>query len=1295
MKLKTVLKLMVIGSALVAAGLHPASVRAQTSSCTSSSVAENFTGATTNCTWNWIGGACLTAATAASTTSPGPLPQCVGSTYYGNQTQVGGNSGNLNTTPDTAVTGGALRLTNSANSQAGAIISNVPFSLSSNGVQISFTTETYEGDSGGANNDGADGISFFLQDASAAGGAVTVGDWGGSLGYTCSNTNNSATQGYDGMVGGYIGLGIDEYGNFLNGTTITNANGTTTQSTGADNTSSGYGYVPNRIGLRGSGSTAWSWLNTNSVTAPYYPSSLNSNQKKAAVRQACQTGYVWDYTNANNNGNGGNTNGFPNPYGATAVTSITLANYAAIPNAYKVLTRKIANESALYRGYGTTATSGATYGIPITYNLSITSGGLLSLSYSFNGGNFQPVITGQDITTANGSLPASVRFGFAGSTGGSRNVHEIMCFQAQPQNTASSSAGLNQKQTAKVQTGTQVYFAYYNPNNWTGDLTSQYLDIPAGGTANDLQIDPAVNWSASCNLTGVPAGQTCARTGAAGPTAAPDPDTGRTIISWTGSAGIAFKYANLTSAEQANMDFGDATFNASSTTSGPPTDARVEYLRGSRADEQNVQGVGPLTPNTNPSGFRARTSVLGDIVDSSPTWVGPPSASFTGTWSDLLHSAVTMPENSGTNYTSFKSTYASRMNVVYAGANDGLLHGFRSGYFDSSGAYVGTTTAGVFTGTNNDGKEVIAYMPGYVVNTINSATLSNTLPVTPNPVNDYSNPLYAHKFNVDGTPGTGDLYYNGGWHTWLVGGLGAGGSAIYALDITNPTNFTEANAGSLVLGEWQSAITTSTTTTAGVTTTTVTGGTANFTCAGNSSTSTCGNSLGKTYGTPLIRRFHNDPTLGAPNTSWGAVFGNGSGSYNGDAGIFIMMVNTSGSAVAAPTFYYLSTGVGTRTGTAGTANGPNGIYYVAAADLDGDHITDYVYAGDLHGNVWRFDLTSTNPANWGVTQVGGVATPIYTTPGGSSQPITTAVIVASVASTPKPRVLVEFGTGQQTAFTNNSAAIYATSQQYLIGVWDWNMTTWNSSSTTQYASLPSGGIAAPTSSTAGLAAISGLSNLEAQTWIDYNAAGAASSQSSTSATNAYYRTLTANTICWAGTTGCTGSSAQYGWDIALASGYANINDPGFPTTSTSTAAQQVYEQSIYNPTMQLGAFLVNTTIPPTTNLAQCSSTLSGGWTMAINPATGGAFTNSVFADASGNFLNIANHAVTGIGLNGTGTVSVVAQGSSTYIVTQTSGSPSGAGGGTTGGGTSAGGAIQKANFPAGNKGKRLSWIQKR
>jgi len=197
------------------------------------------------------------------------------------------------------------------------------------------------------------------------------------------------------------------------------------------------------------------------------------------------------------------------------------------------------------------------YGIPITYNLAITPAGLLSLAYSYNNGVFQPVISNQSILSSNGALPALVRFGFAGSTGGSNNIHEIMCFQATPQTSASSSAGLNQKQTAKVQAGTQVYFAFYNPNNWTGSLTSQYLDTPNGGGANDLQIDPVVNWDASCVLTGLAAGATCTTTGAAN--VAAQGSASRSILSWSGTAGIPFQWSSLTSAEQAALDTGDSS----------------------------------------------------------------------------------------------------------------------------------------------------------------------------------------------------------------------------------------------------------------------------------------------------------------------------------------------------------------------------------------------------------------------------------------------------------------------------------------------------------------------------------------------------------------------------------------------------------------------------------------------------------------------------------------------------------------------------------------------------------------
>jgi type IV pilus assembly protein PilY1 len=162
---------------------------------------------------------------------------------------------------------------------------------------------------------------------------------------------------------------------------------------------------------------------------------------------------------------------------------------------------QIANEAAMTRERAT----------PIAYKLKITTDGLLSLSYSINSGAYQPVITGQNITTSNGPA-ANFLFGFAGSTGGDTNIHEIMCFRATPVNQSSSSAGTNQQQAAKIQAGSQVYFAYYNPDTWAGSLTAQYLMQDANGNITGYSTP---TWDASCVLTGLAEGATCPTTGAA------------------------------------------------------------------------------------------------------------------------------------------------------------------------------------------------------------------------------------------------------------------------------------------------------------------------------------------------------------------------------------------------------------------------------------------------------------------------------------------------------------------------------------------------------------------------------------------------------------------------------------------------------------------------------------------------------------------------------------------------------------------------------------------------------------
>ncbi|HVO46377.1 MAG TPA: PilC/PilY family type IV pilus protein, partial [Steroidobacteraceae bacterium] len=732
-----------------------------------------------------------------------------------------------------------------------------------------------------------------------------------------------------------------------------------------------------------------------------------------------------------------------------------------------------------------------------------------------------------------------------------------------------TSIGVNEKEATKIATGTQAYLAFYYPTNWTGALTASNLVYTSSTQTIDIQ-SPA-NWDASCNLTGVASGKTCLNTSQAGPIAAQTPSS-RTILTWNGSQGIPFEWSNITTQQQGVLTAGDAS----------PTADRLNYLRGDRTNEFYSDSTGAIQGE-----FRARDGVLADIVDSSPTWVGPPTSPYAATWKDLLNSSDPLQENSGTqSYTQYLATAQTRLNVVYSGANDGLLHGFRSGSYDSSGNYVNNST------TPNDGQEVLAYMPNAVLQVIHNTT-DGTL--------DYSGSQYSHNFYVDATPEADELFYGGQWHTWLVGGLGPGGAAIYALDVTDPTQFSESNAASLVIGEW--------------TPSSIPGGCANL--------SNCGNSMGNTYGVPVVRRLHNG--------LWAIIFGNGYGSATGDAGIFIITIAcntpcTSPSAIT-KTFYYLSTGTG-------SAASPNGISFVSPADLDGDHVTDFVYAGDLQGNVWRFDLTSSNPANWAAG-----STPLFTTPSG--QPITTKLLLAIVPQAQgSPRLMVDFGTGRKVPQTNQASAYFASGAQALYGVWDWNMAGWNSvaNGSSQYMSL-----AAPQTVT--------TANLQTQTF---------------STPTAGVRDVTANNVCWKGSTTCSGGSGantQFGWQISL------------PATQ---------EQVIFSPLLYQNAFIVNTTIPANNSPTSCAAPTDTGYTIAVNVSTGGSL--------NGFFQNYHDANAAGSQSNGTGTPFMVMAAGNSYLLTQSIGN-----GSQTGPVQCPKGSLycRAQTATIGPTGKRLTWVQRR
>jgi len=1077
---------------------------------------DNFSGATAALQWKALNTACLTAGNGT-----GSIPACTGFKDAAGQ--------------------GALRLTSAVNNQTGAILSGFdPFPLSQ-GIQVTFTTYTYGGDSGGLAKNGADGITFFLTDGSQA-LPTKAGGEGGSMGYSCSNSNGN----YDGIAYGYLGLGVDEFGNYLNtgdngsvgiynsndanGSKANGTNSYYSRNNGTIAAGTGPQYQPERIGLRGAGNTNWAWLSGQNPN--YYKGTPNAG----LVQAACKSGqYVSSGSKAGSN-----------------LKNIDY-NYNAIPGGYSVLSdaTPIANNSKSATRNPTSATPAKDIAWPITYKLTISPSGLLNFSYSYNNGTMNPVLVNTDITKSNGPLPPSLRFGFSAGTGGSNNVHEITCFQASPLQ-SNSSAGANTIQSGEVKTGIQIYLASYATDNWWGSLQAQPL-VTTGGV---LSVSSVASWDAKCTLTGGPCdslgtdanGNPTKSVAVQGPAA-------RSLLTWNGSAGIPLQWTNLANGQQTALNGTDSAGQS-----------RLKWLRGDRTVEQLQSPPGNL---------RARTVVLGDIINSSPTWVGAPYPGvYPNAFSDGLYGITSgEPENQAgaQTYSAFAGINATRANVVYVGGNDGLMHGFRSGAFKADGS---------FDSSDNDGKELVGYMPAGVL-----ASKAVSL----------ASPTYGHDYLVDATPAVGDLFYGGKWHTWLVGGVGSSGKEIFALDITSPASFSEANAASIVLGDWTNA------------------------SAGLSK-------LGNTVGTPIIARMHNG--------QWAIIFGNGFGSGQ-SAGVYIGLVDKTTGAV---TFQFLDTGVG-------SAASPNGIAYVTSVDLDGDHVADYLYAGDTRGNIWRFDVTGNTSGSWAVSKFGNAnPTPLYVAKdaAGNLQPIATAITAAAIQTNGVTRAMLYFGTGQKTPADATHGDTYAGGTQTFYGLWDWDMGSWNSLSSVKYAAL------------AGRQSI-GHGNFLAQSLASPETVAGGNGQV------LGYRTLrTGIVVCWQGSKDCASGNTQYGWLF-------DLPDAG--------------EQVVYNPTMIGGAVVVSTAIPPVVSAIQCNAGTQTGWTMAFDPLSGGGLPQGFFPNASGAFgTNSDGSTVSGIQLNAVGTPTTVAYNRQIYMVTQT---------------VKGTAALSKINPPSGNNPARVSWREVR
>lgn len=297
----------------------------------------------------------------------------------------------------------------------------------------------------------------------------------------------------------------------------------------------------------------------------------------------------------------------------------------------------------------------------------------------------------------------------------------------------------------------------------------------------------------------------------------------------------------------------------------------ANYIKG----QQTKEGSGP-------GQLRVRTTVMGDVVNSSPA-------------------------------------YVADSNTVFIGANDGMLHAFDA------------TT----------GAERFAYVP----NIINFGNLA-----------DLSRGDYEHRWFVDGpiviSPKT--LSPDGAKNI-LVGSLGRGGKGLYALDVTNPASFGTASV------MWERSSTSAT---------------------------SASDNMGMVLGAPVLAKIRNGGSMPSPTLTSAVVLGNGINSGSDKAALLVLNMN-DGSVIREIT---------TDNTTGNGLFAPTGIYAA-----DGKTLV-YAYAGDLQGNVWKFDLTSTSPSAWTAKKIFHAEKTA-----GTPQPITGGIASAVDARTNKRWIF--FGTG--------------------------------------------------------------------------------------------------------------------------------------------------------------------------------------------------------------------------------------------------------------------------------------------
>lgn len=290
-------------------------------------------------------------------------------------------------------------------------------------------------------------------------------------------------------------------------------------------------------------------------------------------------------------------------------------------------------------------------------------------------------------------------------------VREIFRSAAAPSGTAAGGAIASHHVTRG---GTQLYLPQLDSNTWSGSLLAYPLRYDA--TLGTVSKGATAIWNAGERLMGRPE--------ALPPVPARDPASRRIFTQLGTGQGAEFLWDALSADAPLRAAMDRVPFSQTDERDGLG-EARVAYLRGDRRREGH--GAGAV--------FRTRDSVMGDIVNATPLWVGAPSA-----------------VQQGPGYADFLAANQARRPAVYVGANDGMLHAFAA----------------------DDGSELFAYVPRAVFDKLGV----------------YASPAYVHQPFVDGSAAAGEfLGADGQWKTMLVSGMGGGARGVFALDVGTPERF--------------------------------------------------------------------------------------------------------------------------------------------------------------------------------------------------------------------------------------------------------------------------------------------------------------------------------------------------------------------------------------------------------------------------------------------------------------------------------------------------------------------------